>query len=78
MDDVLKTCECGKQFTEAQSSGKHCFGCKTRSIGFAWVSGGGYGRSVFNRATIGEAIRQSDADAAKCKNPTERIGTRWV
>jgi hypothetical protein len=44
-------CRCGKPSEEDRSE---CFNCRIRSVGFAFVGGGGYTRKRFNDATITE------------------------
>jgi hypothetical protein len=45
------TCECGKP---AEAGRSECFGCRVRTVGFAFRGGGTYGRSRFNDMTISE------------------------
>lgn len=52
----LKTCECGKRFTEDESQGVWCYGCKLRGLSVNWVGGGGYGREAFSSGTVREHI----------------------
>lgn len=63
MYDEVKICECGREFTEAQSSGAHCFRCKLDGIRFNWVGGGGYGRKAFHDKTNTEVMRETESRA---------------
>jgi hypothetical protein len=64
MEDA-KICECGRSFTESQSTGRWCFRCKLEGIRFNWVGGGGYGRQAFHDKTVGEVQREHVEGAAR-------------
>jgi hypothetical protein len=59
MSDSIKTCECGRQFTDAQSSGKWCFRCKLDGLQFNFVGGGSYGREAFHSKTTREVQEET-------------------
>jgi len=44
-------CRCGK---DAEDGRTECFNCRVRSVGFAFVGGGGYTRTEFHDRTISE------------------------
>jgi len=44
-------CRCGK---DAETGRSECFNCRVRSVGFAFVGGGGYGRDSFHERTNSE------------------------
>jgi hypothetical protein len=68
-----KTCECGRQFTEEQSSGEWCFRCKLDGLGFSWVGGGSYGRKAFHDKTIAEAQRDMLAGAKRAGKTLHKL-----
>lgn len=79
--DTLKQCaNCGDEFTEAQSSGKHCFKCKMYSIGFTWRGPTRATKQNFHDQTIGEAVRESFANekASGTHQDMDFVGKRWV
>jgi hypothetical protein len=57
------TCECGKEFTQEESSGSWCYRCKLDGLSVNWVGGGGYGREAFHSQTVGEGQRMMMAEA---------------
>lgn len=63
MSDSFSTCECGKQFTQDQSSGIWCYRCKLDGLRVNWVGGGGYGREAFHGSTVKEAVESQLAQA---------------
>ena len=57
-----KTCECGRQFTDEDSSGDLCFPCKLKGVKFSFVGGGSYGRQAFKGETNSEIARRTVAE----------------
>ena len=77
MDGTLKTCSCGRTFTESQSSGDTCFKCKIASVGLTW-RGVRDTRESFSGETIPQVIRETKAQAEANGRTIEPVGTRWV
>lgn len=77
MVEALKTCSCGRTFTESQSSGDTCFKCKVATIGFTW-RGVRDTRESFSNETIPERIRETESMAAAAGVNVEPVGNRWV
>lgn len=67
-------CACGRHDTVPDDSLRTtCFKCHVQGVSFGFAGGGGYGRSNWNKATIGETIRSyGDSDSAAY------VGRRWV
>ena len=64
MTNVLKRCDCGREFTEAQSSGDTCFKCKLKTVGFTW-RGVRDTRESFSNETMPQVIRDTKRQAAE-------------
>lgn len=80
-DTEVKLCRtCGREFTEAQSSGKHCYPCKIHSIGWTWRGPTRATKQNFHDHTIAEIARESVAqsEAAGTAKDTVFSGKRWV
>lgn len=77
MVEALKTCSCGRTFSESQSSGDTCFKCKVSTIGFTW-RGVRDTRQSFSNETIPQVIRETKEQAAANGVNIEPVGTRWV
>ena len=77
MAEPLKTCSCGRTFTESQSSGDACFKCKIASVGFTW-RGVRDTRQSFSNETIPQVIRETKAQAEANGRTIEPVGNRWV
>ena len=67
MSETLKVCDqgCGKEFTEAESRGPTCYGCKLTGLSFAWKGGGGRTQKDFHTGTNAEICRQTEANAKR-------------
>lgn len=80
MESATTTCECGREFTPAQSSGPTCFKCKAQSIGFNWRGATGIGRKNFHDSTIRGAVEESirAEKAAGTHGEMDFVGSRWV
>lgn len=82
MSEALKTCSCGATFTEAESSGKHCFKCKINTVGFTWRGPCKATRQDFHDNTIRSVLAEGDANCAALggdpKKDLEHTGARWV
>ena len=52
-------CRCGK---EREPGSDTCFRCRVASVGFAFVGGGGYGRSAFSSRTNAEFLNETVGD----------------
>jgi hypothetical protein len=79
--EATKTCRCGATFTEAQSSGRDCFKCKTQTVGFTWRGPSRASKQNFHDYTIRDVINESDRNLTNNgSNPKdfEPVGTRWV
>lgn len=76
MSVVSKTCSCGREFTEAQSSGEYCFKCKIQGVRFNWVGGGGYGRKAFHEKTFADVHRETHRNAARVGSKIQKVSTR--
>ena len=76
MSDVRKTCECGRTFTEGESSGTYCFRCKLDGIRFNWVGGGGYGRKAFHDRTHADVIREQVEGSKRAGTKISKVSTR--
>lgn len=59
MSEPLKTCHCGAQFTESQSSGRNCFRCKMSTVGFTWRGPTRASKQNFHDFTTREVIEDS-------------------
>ena len=74
---VMKHCaECGKKFTEEQSSGKFCYRCKLDGLMVNWVGGGSYTRGQFNKMTVKEGQDRMIAEARSKGNDVELVPQR--
>lgn len=73
---MTKTCECGKEFTDEESSGVWCFPCKLNGLSFNWVGGGGYTREAFSSGTVKEHIDTQMKQAAANGTRIEKVPTR--
>lgn len=82
MESATTTCECGRQFTQTESSGRHCFKCKVSNVNFGFRGVTGIGRKKFHDETIKSVVEASDRDIRSVggdpKKDFEPIGTRWV
>lgn len=76
MDEPLKTCACGREFTESQSAGKLCFKCKLSGVSFNWVGGGSYGRKAFHDKTVTEVQNEIVARSTSLGVKAEKKSTR--
>jgi hypothetical protein len=56
-DDRL--CRCGKDVEPGKAE---CFRCRVSTVGFAFVGGGGYGRSAFTERTNAEWLNENVGD----------------
>ena len=65
VESVSWTCpDCGLERNSEPHWTGRCFGCHVKGLGgFNFVGGGSYGRSHFNKATIGEVIRDAQYNA---------------
>ena len=76
MSYSMKICECGRHFTEEQSSGVWCYRCKLDGLRVNWVGGGGYGRAAFSGGTVKEHIdaqmRLANANGTRVEKVPER------
>ena len=73
---MFKTCECGKEFTEDQSSGVTCYRCKLDGLMVNWVGGGGYGRDAFHSGTVKEHVDSQLAQAEANGTRVEKVPER--
>jgi len=83
MADTFKLCEsCGRAFTEAESTGNHCFKCKVDNVNFGFRGVTGFGRAKFHDETIRSVVEASDRDIRSAggdpKKDFEFSGKRWV
>lgn len=81
MSNELKTCECGKEFTEEQSSGDLCFKCKVDGVRFSFRGVAGWGREQFNKHTVRSYVADADRAIEASGGSTadyEFTGNRWV
>ena len=82
MADELKTCDCGRTFTEAQSSGKTCFTCKAKTIGFGWRGPTSPTRADFHNNTIRGVIEEGNRNIRDNGGDPNKdftfTGNRWV
>ncbi len=82
MADELKTCDCGATFTEAESSGKHCFKCKVNSVGFGFRGVFRPTREDFHNNTIRGVIAEGDKNIRDLGGDPKKdytfVGKRWV
>lgn len=58
--DTVKTCACGRTFTEEDSYGRTCFKCKLGTVGFNFVGVAGRGRKAFNEHTVSSYLAEAD------------------
>jgi len=65
---AMKTCACGKRYTEEQSSGDVCFPCKARSLNWTFVGPTKRTKADFHEKTIKGELDRKKADM-------ERMGT---
>lgn len=72
----MKQCDCGKQFTEEQSSGRICYRCKLDGLSFNFVGGGSYTRGMFNKQTVKEGQDRMIAEARSKGNDIELVPQR--
>lgn len=78
---VTFTCsECSEEKTvdEMPARGPICFRCHVQGIKFGFVSGGGYGKSVWNDHTIKSYHDETVAGAKAAGVKLQPVGTRWV
>jgi hypothetical protein len=75
---MTKVCDCGRVFTDDESSGDTCFPCKLKGVGFTFAGGGGYGREAFHERTNSEVAREIIEGAKKDGREIEYVGRRWV
>jgi hypothetical protein len=77
-----KICSCGATFTEAQSSGKHCFRCKVDTIGFSWRGPTRASRQDFHDNTIRGVLEEGNRNYAALggdpKKDLVHTGSRWI
>jgi hypothetical protein len=78
--DTKQCATCGEPFTQEQSSGKHCFRCKIRSVGFTWRGPTRASKQNFHDHTIGEVVRESvrQEKASGTHAEMDFVGSRWV
>lgn len=80
--ETLKTCACGREFTENESSGETCFPCKLGAVGFGFRGVTGPGRKNFNSHTIRSYVEAGDREIRRQggdpKKDFEFTGNRWV
>lgn len=79
--ETTKICAaCGGEFTEAQSSGKHCFKCKLSTIGFTWRGPTRASRDDFHNNTIRSVIEESNSNIESLGGSVKdyESTTRWV
>ena len=72
----MKTCECGRQFTEEQSSGVWCYRCKLDGLRVNWVGGGGYGREAFHSGTVKDHVESTLRGAERAGIEAEPVPQR--
>jgi hypothetical protein len=60
---MYTTCDCGKSFTQEESSGSVCYRCKLDGLSVTFVGGGGYGREAFHSQTVLEGQTRMMAEA---------------
>jgi hypothetical protein len=53
---------------EAETGHPECFRCRVASVGFAFVGGGGYGRSTFAARTNNEFLNEFVGDVRNDPN----------
>ncbi len=80
METSLKSCACGRQFTQADSTGPSCFKCKLSTVGFGFRGVAGVGRSAFQEHTVRSYLDESDRKVvASGGNPTDfEPVTNWM
>lgn len=69
-------CECGRTFTQEQSSGTLCFKCKLDGVRFSFVGGGSYGRRMFHDKTVAEVQREHVEGAKRAGIQLEKLPER--
>ena len=68
----MKACaECGKRYSEEQSSGAFCYRCKLDGLSFNFVGGGSYTRAMFSKQTVKEGQDRMIAEARSKGNDVE-------
>jgi hypothetical protein len=73
----MKQCaECGKKFSEEDSSGAFCYRCKLDGLSFNFVGGGSYTRGMFNKQTVKEGQDRMIAEARSKGNDIELVPQR--
>ena len=54
----MKRCaDCGREYTEKQSSGAYCFACKVKGISFTFHGPAGHSRAKWNNSTVESEIK---------------------
>lgn len=80
--EATKTCHsCGDPFTEAQSSGRHCFKCKINTVGFTWRGPSRASKQNFHDYTIRDVVEEGNRNIEATGGSVsefEPIGSRWV